>query len=139
MTISYGRLPNEVFLVYFGFVPAANPYDDVVIFDTLADLLEFHNSLENAAVDSTQLSASRTTVFDHFPEEDMLRCSPAGWLSLLATHALVMKLAPIFLQASWDHCLQRFAIACTGALIIQCIQVRQRGNVFLNAFGMLPS
>ena len=39
--ISYGAYPNDVFLLYFGFVPRANAHDRVVLFDTVSELFAF--------------------------------------------------------------------------------------------------
>ena len=39
VTISYGAFPNDVFLLFFGFVPAANPHDAVPLFADLGDLV----------------------------------------------------------------------------------------------------
>jgi len=38
VTISYGAFPNDVFLLFFGFVPDPNPHDAVPLFADLADL-----------------------------------------------------------------------------------------------------
>ena len=39
MTISYGAFPNDVFLLFFGFVPDPNPHDAVPLFADLLDLV----------------------------------------------------------------------------------------------------
>ena len=39
VTISYGAFPNDVFLLFFGFVPAPNPHDAVPLFADLRDLV----------------------------------------------------------------------------------------------------
>eukprot|EP00667_Euglena_gracilis_P006316 EG_transcript_6372 len=38
VTISYGKWPNEVFYLFFGFVPRDNPHDDVVLFGDAQEL-----------------------------------------------------------------------------------------------------
>ncbi len=45
MTISYGDWPNDVFLLFFGFLPEGNQHDSVVLFDTLQDLAHCYDLL----------------------------------------------------------------------------------------------
>lgn len=52
VTISYGAFPNEVFLVYFGFLPSHNPHDAVILFDDLEALVSCHNSLLQLPADA---------------------------------------------------------------------------------------
>jgi hypothetical protein len=42
VTISYGAWPNDIFFIFFGFVPERNPHDSVVLFDGLADVAAVH-------------------------------------------------------------------------------------------------
>eukprot|EP00890_Picochlorum_soloecismus_P005938 jgi/Picsp_1/6345/NSC_03694-R1_protein len=58
VTISYGKWPNEVLLLYFGWVPEHNPNDNVVIWTDLEDLCLYlsHKSGMRIAVD--ELTAS---------------------------------------------------------------------------------
>lgn len=39
VTISYGNWPNDVFLLFFGFLPDNNQHDAVVLFHTLEELV----------------------------------------------------------------------------------------------------
>jgi len=39
--ISYGNWPNDVFLLFFGFVPPHNPHDAVVLFNSAEELVEW--------------------------------------------------------------------------------------------------
>lgn len=41
VTIDYGRWPNDVYLLFYGFIPAYNMWDSVVLFDKLQDLVAF--------------------------------------------------------------------------------------------------
>lgn len=41
VVISYGNWPNDVFLLFFGFVPAHNPHDAVVLFNSAEELVEW--------------------------------------------------------------------------------------------------
>eukprot|EP01025_Chloroclados_australasicus_P057908 TRINITY_DN7243_c0_g1_i8.p2 TRINITY_DN7243_c0_g1~~TRINITY_DN7243_c0_g1_i8.p2 ORF type:complete len:190 (-),score=27.40 TRINITY_DN7243_c0_g1_i8:166-735(-) len=41
VSICYGQWPNDVFLLFFGFVPEENPHDSYVIFETFEELVEF--------------------------------------------------------------------------------------------------
>ena len=43
VTISYGSWPNDVFLLFFGFMPEGNEHDAVVLFHTLPDLVACYN------------------------------------------------------------------------------------------------
>ncbi|DBA72040.1 TPA: hypothetical protein ACH3X2_010775 [Trebouxia sp. C0005] len=45
VTISYGDWPNDVFLLFFGFLPEGNQHDSVVLFDTLQDLAQCYDLL----------------------------------------------------------------------------------------------
>lgn len=45
MTISYGDWPNDVFLLFFGFLPEGNQHDSVVLFDTVQDLTDCYDLL----------------------------------------------------------------------------------------------
>ena len=45
MTISYGDWPNDVFLLFFGFLPEGNQHDAVMLFDTLQDLAHCYDLL----------------------------------------------------------------------------------------------
>ena len=45
MTISYGDWPNDVFLLFFGFLPEGNQHDSVVLFGGLQDLIQCYGSL----------------------------------------------------------------------------------------------
>mmetsp|Transcript_10299 Transcript_10299/g.29398 ORF Transcript_10299/g.29398 Transcript_10299/m.29398 type:complete len:493 (+) Transcript_10299:214-1692(+) len=50
VTISYGGWPNDLFYLLFGFVPAENPHDSVVLFRTVADAVQFVNELSASSV-----------------------------------------------------------------------------------------
>jgi hypothetical protein len=41
VTISYGKWPNDVFLLFFGFIPRDNSNDSVVLFQNLDEIVEF--------------------------------------------------------------------------------------------------
>jgi len=41
VTISYGKWPNDVFLLFFGFIPKENENDSVVLFQNLDEIVEF--------------------------------------------------------------------------------------------------
>lgn len=41
VTISYGKWPNDVFLLLFGFIPKGNEYDGLVLFQNLDEIVEF--------------------------------------------------------------------------------------------------
>ena len=45
VTISYGNWPNDVFLLFFGFVPDNNQHDAVVLFHSLEDLVNCYQAL----------------------------------------------------------------------------------------------
>lgn len=45
VTISYGDWPNDVFLLFFGFVPDHNQHDAVVLFHSLEDLVNCYQAL----------------------------------------------------------------------------------------------
>ena len=47
MTISYGNWPNDVFLLFFGFLPDNNQHDAVVLFHSLDDLVHCFEVLVN--------------------------------------------------------------------------------------------
>ena len=49
MTISYGPWPNDVFYLFFGFVPH-NPWDVVVLFRQLQDMVAFHDTSQVLAL-----------------------------------------------------------------------------------------
>ena len=46
VTISYGRWSNEVFFMFFGFVPEDNPWDSVAIFRDLSEMIAYHDRIE---------------------------------------------------------------------------------------------
>lgn len=39
--ISYGPWPNDVFFMLFGFVPADNPHDSVVLWPSMPELVQY--------------------------------------------------------------------------------------------------
>ena len=45
VTISYGAWPNDVFLLFFGFLPDQNEHDAVVLFHGLPDLIACYNRM----------------------------------------------------------------------------------------------
>lgn len=45
VTISYGDWPNDVFLLFFGFLPEGNQHDSVVLFHGLQDLIQCYGSV----------------------------------------------------------------------------------------------
>ena len=45
VTISYGAWPNDVFLLFFGFLPEQNEHDAVVLFHSLPDLIACYNRM----------------------------------------------------------------------------------------------
>ena len=45
MSISYGDWPNDVFLLFFGFLPDNNQHNSVVLFHTLHDLVTCYHGL----------------------------------------------------------------------------------------------
>eukprot|EP00803_Ostreobium_quekettii_P002388 evm.model.scf_874.2 EVM.evm.TU.scf_874.2 scf_874:53671-58389(-) len=48
VTISYGSWPNDVFFLFFGFVPDGNVHDEVVIFQGPEQLLEFYKKVSQS-------------------------------------------------------------------------------------------
>lgn len=46
MTISYGRWSNEVFFLFFGFLPEDNPWDSITVFRDLPEMIAYHDDLE---------------------------------------------------------------------------------------------
>ena len=42
LLLSYGERSNDHFFLYYGFVPAKNPHDEVVLFGNLEEALEWH-------------------------------------------------------------------------------------------------
>ena len=46
LTISYGAWPNEVFFLFFGFLPEHNPFDAVVLYHDLDDLILHYVSIQ---------------------------------------------------------------------------------------------
>ncbi len=46
VTISYGCWSNEVFFMFFGFVPQDNPWDSVGIFRDLSEMIAYHDRIE---------------------------------------------------------------------------------------------
>lgn len=61
VTIDYGRWPNDVYLLFYGFVPAFNEWDSVVLFDTLQDLVAFAVSFEASSPTHSALQLLRIT------------------------------------------------------------------------------
>ena len=45
VTISYGNWPNDVFLLFFGFVPDSNQHDAVVLFPSLHELVSCYQAI----------------------------------------------------------------------------------------------
>ena len=45
VTISYGPWPNDVFYLFFGFVPDDNPHDTIVMFHDLQEMVELYDDL----------------------------------------------------------------------------------------------
>lgn len=45
VTISYGNWPNDVFLLFFGFLPDNNQHDAIVLCHGLADLVQCYQAL----------------------------------------------------------------------------------------------
>ena len=58
ITISYGHWPNEVYLLYFGFVPEHNPNDNIVIWTDLKDLCLYLSRKAGMRIAVDELSAS---------------------------------------------------------------------------------
>lgn len=46
VTISYGNWSSEVFFLFFGFLPADNPWDYVILFRDLSEMIAYHDELE---------------------------------------------------------------------------------------------
>ena len=57
VTISYGAFPNDVFLLFFGFVPDPNPHDAVPLF---ADLLDLVTAAAEAAAQQREVQPARS-------------------------------------------------------------------------------
>ncbi|KAL3131038.1 hypothetical protein ABBQ38_000356 [Trebouxia sp. C0009 RCD-2024] len=57
VTISYGDWPNDVFLLFFGFLPDNNQHDAVVLFHTLEDLVICYQAV--VAQQHTEASTSQ--------------------------------------------------------------------------------
>ncbi|BDA45282.1 hypothetical protein COCOBI_07-0690 [Coccomyxa sp. Obi] len=51
VTISYGPWPNDIFYLFFGFVPRQNPWDVVVLFRQLQDMVTFHDTSQGIISD----------------------------------------------------------------------------------------
>ena len=78
MTISYGPWPNDVFLLFFGFVPDNNPHDTAVLFEDLADLL--HHALEGRGEGREEVADVFREMGLRLPEGDYSRChTPMPW------------------------------------------------------------
>ena len=45
VTISYGNWPNDVFLLFFGFLPDNNQHDAIVLCHGLGDLVQYYQAL----------------------------------------------------------------------------------------------
>jgi SET domain/Rubisco LSMT substrate-binding len=61
VTISYGSWPNDVFLLFFGFIPKENDNDSVVLFQNLHEIVEFISEVvaEGTGVDYKLLDKVR--------------------------------------------------------------------------------
>ena len=46
VTISYGSWSSEVFFLFFGFLPPDNPWDSVLLFRELSEMIAYHDDLE---------------------------------------------------------------------------------------------
>ncbi|MEW5308892.1 MAG: hypothetical protein WDW38_000813 [Sanguina aurantia] len=57
LLLSYGERPNDDFFIHYGFVPRANPHDEVVVFEDLEEALDWHYQ----QFDSQVLSGSRVS------------------------------------------------------------------------------
>ena len=69
ISIRYGTWPNDVFLLYFGWVPDENPYDDVVLYQNVQEI-----------VDDVVVPEKR-----HAVEVDDLCVEDASWTRFVAT------------------------------------------------------
>ncbi|CAL5228629.1 g11795 [Coccomyxa viridis] len=49
VTISYGSWSSEVFFLFFGFLPPDNPWDSVLLFRELSEMIAYHDDLEGVA------------------------------------------------------------------------------------------
>ena len=58
ITISYGNWPNEVFLLYFGWVPEHNPHDNVVIWTDLEDVCIYLSRKSGTKIEVDELAAT---------------------------------------------------------------------------------
>lgn len=76
MTISYGDWPNDVFLLFFGFLPEGNQHDSVVLFDTLQDLAHCYDLLvqqqgQQAQQQQQLQEAQHTTRQEHIQNQHL--------------------------------------------------------------------
>ena len=116
MTISYGPLPSEVYLAYFGFLPQPNPYESVVIFETVRDLAVFHNTFLSAPANSKLLEDRIAMLLDDCPPGDYSRyrllCALfTSATSVLRVHQLLLLGALLVLDATCQICMRRWKVS----------------------------
>lgn len=64
VTISYGGWPNEVFYLFWGFVPKDNPFDRAVLYSNLQQMIDHLESLQACPLNVLALLSKR-----HLAEE----------------------------------------------------------------------
>jgi hypothetical protein len=62
VTISYGRWPSDVFLLFFGWVDAGNPHDASVLLPDVLGLTAFDQRMQAAAADPPSLMQAAEAV-----------------------------------------------------------------------------
>lgn len=74
VTISYGSWPNDVFLLFFGFVPDGNEHNAVVLFHDLSDLIACYNRVlqhqQNAQAQHTGQQSAQLQSTAHAQQQD---------------------------------------------------------------------
>ena len=108
VTISYGSWPNDVFLLFFGYVDAGNPNDAVCLFTDLLDLTTFNQRLVPAAEADTACCALEAEL--GAGREEFYRCAlcPAAPLSL---HQSAEASPSVVAALSFKH------LTCTAAFL----------------------
>ena len=78
VSISYGPWPNDVFYLFFGFVPDHNPHDSLVLFTDLQEMVEFYDTLiaERLPGSSTPDESATSTAAE--PSADVSSPGPYG-------------------------------------------------------------
>lgn len=89
--LSYGERDNDDFLTHYGFVPPRNPHDDVVLFQNMTDLLEWHQS--NIGIKVPAPSWLEQACLSVLWRICTSACRPISTLDKLASHQATQKLS----------------------------------------------